>query len=58
MVELVSANTLSEALITLAPNNQVTGTPGSIGGLSAGTCYDRDKQAWSFEADTHSENGS
>lgn len=56
MVELVSANTLSEALITLAPNNQ-TGTPGGIGGLSAGTCYDRDKQAWSFEADTHSENG-
>ncbi|XP_046439487.1 uncharacterized protein LOC124190690 [Daphnia pulex] len=57
MVELVSANTLSEALITLAPTTQVTGTPGSIGGLSAGTCYDRDKQAWSFEADTHSENG-
>lgn len=56
MVELVSANTLSEAVITLAPNNQ-TGTPGGIGGLSAGTCYDRDKQAWSFEADTHSENG-
>lgn len=56
MVELVSANTLSEALITLAPNNQ-TGTPGGIGGLSAGTCYDRDKQAWALEADTHSENG-
>ena len=56
LVELVSANTLSETLITLAPNNQ-TGTPGGIGGLSAGTCYDRDKQAWSFEADTHSENG-
>jgi hypothetical protein len=57
MVELVSSHTLSEALITLAPTTQVTGTPGSIGGLSAGTCYDRDKQAWSFEADTHSENG-
>merc|ERR1712137_1438744 len=30
-------------------------SPNGIGGLTAGTCYDRDKQAWSFEADTHSD---
>ena len=29
--------------------------PSGICGLAAATCYDRDKQAWAFEADTHSE---
>ena len=51
-VELVSANTLSETFITLGANQN---TPSGIGGLAAATCYDRDKQAWAFEADTHSE---
>ena len=59
MVELVSANTLSEAVLTLAPNvNLQTGVPmGGVGALASGNCYDRDKQAWAFEADTHPENG-
>ena len=52
VVELISANTLSETLITLGPNQN---SPNGVGGLTAGTCYDRDKQAWSFEADTHSD---
>lgn len=51
-IELISANTLSETLITLAPNQS---TPSGIAGIGPATCYDRDKQAWSFEADTHSE---
>lgn len=57
MVELVSANTISETMLTLAPTNQAGPLMGGLGGLATGTCYDRDKQAWSFEADTHSENG-
>ena len=52
MIELISANTLSETLITLGPNQN---SPCGIGGIAPGTCYDRDKQAWAFEADTHSE---
>ncbi len=57
MVELVSANTLSETLITLPAS--IANQPGGVGMPAgvAGTCYDRDKQAWSFEADAHSENG-
>lgn len=57
MVELVSANTISETMLTLSPNSQAGPLLGGLGGLASGTCYDRDKQAWSFEADTHSENG-
>lgn len=52
VVELISANTLSETFITLGPSQN---SPNGVGGLTAGTCYDRDKQAWSFEADTHSD---
>lgn len=59
MVELVSANTLSEAVVTLPAINGSGSQPGGVmipSGV-AGTCYDRDKQAWSLEPDIHSENG-
>lgn len=57
MVELVSANTLSEAIIPFSPANLSQQQSTGGGPLAVGTCYDRDKQAWSFEADTHAENG-
>lgn len=44
-LEMMLANTLSE--VSVAVNNQHAAT--------VAQCYDRDKQAWTIEADTHSE---
>ena len=65
-VELVSANTISETTVNLpmvnhqgaAVSPSLAIAIGSSGvASSSSTCYDRDKQAWAFEADTHPENG-
>jgi len=55
---MVTANTLSE--VSLVPNTCGTaGGVGSVGPLTSNSppaqCYDRDKQMWTMEADTHSE---
>lgn len=66
-LEMVTANTLSE--VTLVPQVPTTPnpvltvpSPSTAGASSTPTtsseavmCYDRDKQAWTLEADTHSE---
>lgn len=62
-VELVSANTISETIINLPAVNHPGAVSPSLAiamgsaNNSSSTCYDRDKQAWSFETDSHPENG-
>lgn len=53
---MVTANTLSE--VSLVPNTStvVGGGPAPLNNISPPSqCYDRDKQMWTLEADTHSE---
>ena len=53
---MVTANTLSE--VALVPNTTAVNA-GGVGTINSTSppvqCYDRDKQAWTLEADTHSE---
>lgn len=65
-LEMVTANTLSEValvpqvpttpnpVLTVSPATSGTSTPPATESQAV-MCFDRDKQAWTLEADTHSE---